>query len=76
MTLIWNPYKTGAYVRRPAFFMPDRIENFRHDASPDQSMVVRTADGMAVCGRHVPGSTDTWEHVLDPHYELVETAAP
>lgn len=69
MKLIWNPLKGKA----PSFFLPDRIENFNHDARDDQNMAVLTAKGEPVCGRWIPGATSRWECRLDPGYELVES---
>ncbi len=39
------------------WFPPDRIGNFRTDVPEDANLVVRDVNGVAICGRVVPGST-------------------
>ena len=47
-----------------AWFVPDRIENFTHDAPENFNMVVYDAAGVAVCGRVVEAPVGTWVHRL------------
>ena len=53
------------------YFMPDCLENFRHDARPDQSMAVLTNEGYPVCGRVIDGATSKWVCVLPKEYKYI-----
>lgn len=55
---------------RGAWFLPDRIENFSHDALPTENMTVYTQDGKAICGRFVENPTGHWIAVLPKEYYI------
>ncbi len=65
MPLVWTK---GV---RPTWFVPDCLENIRHDAPDDASMTVYTADGVAVFGRVIHGSEKRWAAVLDDGWKYV-----
>ena len=45
---------------QPPWFVPDRLENVRHDANDDESMTVLDANGVPVFGRIVENARAMW----------------
>ena len=49
----------GKYSEKP-YFIPDRMENVRHNAADDESMTVYDSSGKPIFGRVIEGSTKQW----------------
>lgn len=51
--------------KRTSFFIPDRMDNIKHDAKEEESMIVYDIKEYPIFGRVVDGKRSTWYHVLE-----------
>lgn len=71
MRLTWDINRVPL-KKRPCFFAPDQISEFKHDAKDEENMIVLTAKLEPVCGRVIDGATKTWVHILDEYWIFQE----
>lgn len=63
-------------AQNPPFFVPDRLENVRHDAPDGVNMVVYDANGIPVFGRVVEGTSETWRCRMTDWVWVAKDASP
>jgi hypothetical protein len=69
-------YRSGndpmLYPYSPAYFMPDCVENIRHDVSENCSFTVYTKDLKAICGYVANDSLAHYALILPDNYKWID----